>query len=233
MSNGDHARYGSITSGWEHFCDWKRHDERDKGSLDARVLLDGMLAKDRLLDLVENFMLFDASKPGGTRKVVARNQQVLGVNNAVASVIRQEQLKKAFPPDERLRYDMLPRGDSPVAAEDEAAYRHSHEAVAEQQQPADTLPLVQRAHPDLGRLGVFWHTQGSGKSYSMIFFAEKVRRVVPGNFTFVVMTDRDDLDEQIYKTFVGCGAADEYMPRASSGKQLQTLLTEIIAMCSV
>ena len=61
----------------------------------------------------------------------------------------------------------------------------------------DELPLVKRAHPDLGRLGVFWHTQGSGKSYSMAFFAEKVRRVVPGNFTFLVMTDRDDLDDQI------------------------------------
>jgi type I restriction enzyme R subunit len=85
---------------------------------------------------------------------------------------------------------------------------------------------VKRAHPDLGRLGIFWHTQGSGKSYSMIFFAEKVRRIMPGNFTFVVMTDREDLDEQIYKTFVGCGAADEHTPRASSGKQLRTLLTE-------
>ena len=226
VSNGDHARYGSITSGWEHFCDWKRHDERDRGSLDARVLLDGMLAQERLLDLVENFLLFDASKPGGTRKVVARNQQVLGVNNAVASVIRQEQLKKTFPPEERLRYDTLPRENAPMAAEDEDAYWHSHASLAEQQQPADSLPLVQRAHPDLGRLGVFWHTQGSGKSYSMIFFAEKVRRVVPGNFTFVVMTDREDLDEQIYKTFVGCDAADEHTPRASSGRQLQTLLTE-------
>jgi type I site-specific restriction-modification system R (restriction) subunit len=174
---------------------------------------------------VENFLLFDASKPGGTRKVVARNQQILGVNNAVASVIRQEQLKKAFPPNERLRYDMLPRGDDPLAAEDENAYRRSHESLVEQQ-PADTLPLVKRAHPDLGRLGVFWHTQGSGKSYSMIFFTEKVRRLVPGNFTFVIMTDREDLDEQIYKTFVGCDAADEHTPRAASGKQLQTLLTE-------
>ena len=226
VSNGDHARYGSITSGWEHFCEWKRNDERDKGSLDAKVLLDGMLAQERLLDLVENFLLFDASKPDGTRKVVARNQQVLGVNNAVASVIRQEQLKKAFPPEERLRYDKLPRGEDPLAAEDEDAYRHNHAALAERQQPADSLPLVKRAHPDLGRLGVFWHTQGSGKSYSMIFFAEKVRRVVPGNFTFVIMTDREDLDEQIYKTFVGCGAGDEHIPRASSGRQLKTLLTE-------
>jgi len=226
VSNGHHARYGSITSGWEHFCEWKRNDERDQGSLDARMLLDGMLAQERRLDLVENFMLFDASKPGGTRKVVARNQQVLGVNNAVASVIRQEGLKKAFPPEERLRYNTLPRENASVAAEDEDAYRHSHEAIAAQQQPANSLPLVQRAHPDLGRLGVFWHTQGSGKSYSMIFFAEKVRRIVPGNFTFVIMTDREDLDEQIYKTFVSCNAADEHTPRASSGKQLQTLLTE-------
>ena len=61
-----------------------------------------MLAQDRLLDLVENFILFDDSKPGGTRKVVARNHQVLGVNNAVASVVRQEELKREFPPEERL-----------------------------------------------------------------------------------------------------------------------------------
>lgn len=61
---------------------------------------------------------------------------------------------------------------------------------------------MKRAHADLGRLGVFWHTQGSGKSYSMAFFAEKVRRVVPGNFTFLVMTDREDLDDQIWRTFI-------------------------------
>ena len=88
----------------------------------------------------------------------------------------------------------------------------------------DELPLLSRAHPDLGRLGVFWHTQGSGKSYSMAFFAEKVRRVVPGNFTFLVMTDREDLDDQIWRTFIGCGVADEKTPRASSGKELQEIL---------
>jgi len=89
-----------------------------------------------------------------------------------------------------------------------------------------TLQLVESAHPDLGKLGVFWHTQGSGKSYSMAFFAEKVRRIVPGNFTFVLMTDRNDLDSQIYKTFVGCGVADEQTPRAGSGKELEQLLKE-------
>jgi type I restriction enzyme R subunit len=87
VSNGHRARYGSITSGWEHFAEWKRQEERDKGSVEAEALLNGMLAKDRLLDIVENFILFDGSKPGATRKVVARNHQVLGVNNAVASVV--------------------------------------------------------------------------------------------------------------------------------------------------
>ena len=103
VSNGDHARYGSITSKWEHFTEWKRLDEADAGSLDAVVLLDGMLAHDRLLDIVENFILFDDSKPGGTRKVIARNHQVLGVNRAVASVERQEELKLEYPPEERFQ----------------------------------------------------------------------------------------------------------------------------------
>ena len=102
VSNGHRARYGSITSQWEHFAEWKRLDERDKGSVDAEVLLNGMLAHDRLLDIVENFILFDESKPGATRKVVARNHQVLGVNRAVASVLRQEELKRRVPAGERL-----------------------------------------------------------------------------------------------------------------------------------
>jgi hypothetical protein len=63
-------------------------------------------------------------------------------------------------------------------------------------------------------------------------FAEKVRRTVPGNFTFVLMTDRDDLDGQIYRTFIGCDVADEQTPRASSGRELQRLLSETTAMCS-
>src|SRR5206468_4723945 len=88
------------------------------------------------------------------------------------------------------------------------------------------VPLVKRAHADLGRLGVFWHTQGSGKSYSMAFFVEKVRRIVPGNFTFVIMTDRDDLDDQIWRTFIGCGVADEKTPRASSGTALREILQQ-------
>jgi type I restriction enzyme R subunit len=218
VSNGHRARYGSITSEWEHFAEWKRNDEKDKGSVEAQVLLDGMLAKDRLLDLVENFILFDASKPGATRKVVARNQQVLGVNNAVAAVVHQEELKRQFPPEERLRYRV-------VEVPREKAVDESALELAVRVEPTKVM-VIEPVHHDLGKLGVFWHTQGSGKSYSMAFFTEKVRRTLPGNFTFVVMTDRNDLDTQIYKTFVGCGVADDKTPRASSGDRLKELFKE-------
>ena len=218
VSNGDKARYGSITSKWDHFVEWKRNSEKDNGRVDAEALLDGMLARERLLDLVENFILFDDSRAGGTRKIVARNHQVLGVNNAIASVLHQEQLKRQFPPEKRLlhRRAVVERKALSAEAGDETFLGRKTSAIE--------LPIVERVHPDLGRLGVFWHTQGSGKSYSMAFFAEKVRRVVPGNFTFLVMTDREDLDDQIWRTFIGCGITDEKTPRASSGKELQEIL---------
>jgi type I restriction enzyme R subunit len=77
-----------------------------------------------------------------------------------------------------------------------------------------------------GKLGVFWHTQGAGKSYSMVMFTRKVHRKLGGNFTFLVLTDRDDLDTQIYKTFAGCGVVDNDRDpcRASSGEHLTQLL---------
>ena len=223
VSNGDRARYGSITSKWEHFAEWKRNDEKDKGSVEAEVLLNGMLAKERLLDLLGNFILFDESRPGGTRKIVARNHQVLGVNEAVASVLRQEELKLEYPAGQRIiRYT-----PSETRIPKEAEGADTRERI-ESLQPVDepnNLPLIQRAHPDLGRLGVFWHTQGSGKSYSMVMFTEKVRRHVPGNHTFVIMTDREDLDDQIWRTFTGCGMVDpKTTPRAGSGKDLKTAL---------
>ncbi|MBK1830775.1 type I restriction endonuclease subunit R [Verrucomicrobiaceae bacterium R5-34] len=76
-----------------------------------------------------------------------------------------------------------------------------------------------------GRVGVFWHTQGSGKSFSMVFFAEKVFRKLAGNWTFVVITDRQELDKQITGTFKSCGASTE-LSRATSASHLRQLLTE-------
>jgi type I restriction enzyme R subunit len=176
------------------------------------------------LDLVENFIFFDDSKPKGTRKIVARNHQVLGVNRAVASVKYQDELKKQFPERERLRYILPEKIPEPSLCEMDPTCIPviSDPEILKQSK----LPLVERAHPDLGRLGVFWHTQGSGKSYSMAFFTEKVRRQVPGTHTFVLMTDRDDLDDQIFTTFRGIGIANDKTPRANSGKELEKLLQE-------
>ena len=226
VSNGDHARYGSITSEWGHFAEWKRLDEADKGSLEAEALLNGMLAHDRLLDIVENFILFDDSKAGGTRKVIARNHQVLGVNQAVASVARQEELKREIPPEQRLKRRVI---ELPLESRAPAEQSPGLAMVAEQMSPyvpRGPVDIVERSHPELGRLGVFWHTQGSGKSYSMAFLAEKVRRKLEGNFTFLLMTDRIDLDSQIYKTFVGCGIVDKEVARAASADDLEKRLRE-------
>lgn len=171
LGNGVQAAIGSITSRFEHFQEWKRLEERDPGVVDMETLLKGVCHKERLLDLIENFILFDESF-GSTIKIVARNHQYLGVNRAISSV------------EERKKRE--------------------------------------------GKLGVFWHTQGSGKSYSMVFFTRKIRRKVGGNFTFLICTDRDDLDTQIYKTFAGCGVADNDREpcRASSEEHLRRLLGE-------
>jgi type I restriction enzyme, R subunit len=87
---------------------------------------------------------------------------------------------------------------------------------------------IQNIRKNQGKLGVFWHTQGSGKSYSMIFFAQKVLRKLAGNWTFVVVTDRRDLDDQIYKNFAGVNAVTEpeERVRANSGEHLKQLLRE-------
>jgi type I restriction enzyme R subunit len=85
---------------------------------------------------------------------------------------------------------------------------------------------VQEIKGNEGKLGVFWHTQGSGKSFSMVFFAQKVLRKLPGNWTFLIVTDREDLDGQIYKNFASTGAVidKEQAVRANSAEHLKQLL---------
>ncbi|MGI8965209.1 MAG: type I restriction endonuclease subunit R, partial [Limisphaerales bacterium] len=87
---------------------------------------------------------------------------------------------------------------------------------------AASMKARQEGH---GRGGVFWQTQGSGKSFSMVFYAQKILRRVPGNWTFVIVTDRVELDDQIAKTFAACGAvSDANISHASSGEHLRELL---------
>lgn len=174
LSNGKESKVGTVTSSWEHFADWKKIDgESEPGEISLETVIRGTCQKDRLLDLVENFVAFSEGSRG-LIKIVARNHQYLGVNNAINRLI---ELQDA-PPDERRR------------------------------------------------LGVFWHTQGSGKTMSMLFFTQKVLRKLPGNWTFVVVTDRDDLDDQAHKEFANAGVLTEREIRASSGEHLQRLLRE-------
>lgn len=173
LSNGSETKVGSFAAPWDHFGEWKRvSSESEAPSTSIETAVRGVCEPARLLDLVENFTLFQ-EVPGGLIKILAKNHQVLGVNNALTS-----------------------------------------------------LRNIEGNH---GRLGVFWHTQGSGKSFSMILFAQKALRKVSGKYSFVVVTDRQDLDDQIYKNFVTTGAVTEPKggeegPQATSGRHLQELL---------
>ena len=166
LSNGLEAKVGTLGSKYEFFHEWKRLSEEEKGSVALEVMLRGICKKENFLDLLENFILFDHSD-GHTMKILARNHQYLGVNEAVKA------------------YESRKLND--------------------------------------GKLGVFWHTQGSGKSYSMVFLAQKIRRKYAGSPTIVILTDREELNTQISDTFENCGLlgkveASQFI--ASSGDDL-------------
>ena len=170
FSNGLEARVGTIDSKWEFFHEWKRLTEQDAGSIELPTMLRGICKKENFLDLLENFILYDHSG-GRTAKIMARNHQYLGVNQAVEMYRNRQYLN--------------------------------------------------------GKLGVFWHTQGSGKSYSMLFLAQKIRRKFEGSPTFLVLTDRDELNKQISDTFENCGLLGNVKAKkfiASSGEDLKTKL---------
>lgn len=174
LSNGLETRLGAFNATYDYFFEWLKIDsEKEKpdrveireNGVSIEYFIEGLLKKKRVIDYIENFVLFDNRK----NKIIAKNHQYLGVNNLVRAVERREQLN--------------------------------------------------------GKLGVFWHTQGSGKSYSMVMFVRKVKRKVVGNFTFLIITDRENLDTQIYKNFVRTeviGNNDECRPK--NGEQLRDFL---------
>ena len=171
LSNGVDAKVGTLGSKYEFFHEWKRLNEQEAGSVALETMLRGICKKENFLDLFENFILYDHSG-GSTAKILARNHQYLGVNEAVKAYAARKL-----------------RG---------------------------------------GKLGVFWHTQGSGKSYSMLFLSQKIRRKFAGSPTIVILTDRDELNKQISDTFENCGLlgkgtkASQYI--ASSGADLEAKL---------
>ena len=146
ISDGVQARAGTITSPWSRFSEWKKieaDDEVTENMPTHKTLFYGMLRKDRLLDIINSFVLWSEDS-----KILSAYHQYFGVKKAIAST--------EFAIDNRT-----------------------------------------------GKAGILWHTQGSGKSFSMVFYAGNMIKVLK-NPSIVVVTDRNDLDNQLFSTFAKC-----------------------------
>ncbi|MBT3178380.1 MAG: type I restriction endonuclease subunit R [Desulfobacula sp.] len=207
ISDGLEARVGSLSSGFNRFSAWKTKDGKIEASKlvnQLEILICGMLNKKTLLDLIRFFTVFEKSgkedfKTGltmvQTEKKIAYYHQYFAVNKALESVIRASSAK--------------PECDELAVREDPSFY---------------CLPTVQHQEPGDRKGGVIWHTQGSGKSLSMVFFAGKLVLTLD-NPTIVVMTDRNDLDDQLFDTFAASRQLLRQEPvQAENRTALQDLL---------
>lgn len=148
VSDGVQARAGTITSSWSRFSEWKKIEDSDEvleNMPTHQTLFNGMFRKDRLLDIISNFILWSEDF-----KILSAYHQYFGVKKAIAST--------------------------------EAAIDNR-----------------------TGKAGLLWHTQGSGKSFSMVFYTGNMIKSL-SNPSIVVVTDRNDLDNQLFTTFAKCSA---------------------------
>lgn len=173
ISDGINARIGTITADFNRFMTWKSKDgekpEENINQID--ILLNGVFKKDRLIDIISNFILFQ-NKEEGRIKILAGYHQYFAVEKSIKSTLK-------------------------------AIEEHS------------------------GKAGVVWHTQGSGKSFAMVFYTGKMLKIPDlNNPTIVVLTDRNDLDNQLYNTFANTNR--EILPQeakqALNRKNLKELL---------
>lgn len=171
ISDGVTAKAGTITSPYSRFSDWKKveaDDEVYENMPTHETLFNGMFKKDRLLDIIQNFILFSDDK-----KILAQYHQYFGVKKAILSTVTNG-IKT-------------------------------------------------------GKAGIVWHTQGSGKSFSMVFYSGNMIKLL-NNPTIVVVTDRNDLDDQLYETFVKCDYYLKQKPqKAESRQSLDEMLKDRIS----
>jgi len=152
------AKYGTISASWEWFKKWRGiedSDEKLKGVPELEVLVKGIFQKSRILDIIGNFIVFEADSEKDVSKFTKKiclYHQYFGVDKAIQHTLRA----------------LKPKGD--------------------------------------GKIGILWHTQGSGKTLSMVFYVNKAKELPElQSPTFVFLTDRNDLDNQFYKTFLRTG----------------------------
>ena len=213
ISDGHEARLGTITSDWERFMTWRTVTGKElvpPGSLQLETMLKGVFDKSRLLDLVRNFIVFEDDGEKVTKKI-AGYHQFHAVNKAVESTLRA------------------------AGVPAESGRRRREEAQTSKSEIGNPkLEIGQRlvtSSPTMDgngdrRAGVIWHTQGSGKSLSMVFYAGKiVQHPAMENPTLVVLTDRNDLHDQLFDTFSFCAELLRQKPvQAESREHLRELL---------
>lgn len=199
VSDGLQARIGSLTANPEWFKVWRTIEgEKDapKTALELEVLVRGVFEKHRFLDLLQHFIAFEEdTESDRLNKVIAGYHQFHAVNAAVEETVRASGMA----------------GVTGMVQEGEGTY------------------MVKRMHggkPGDRRVGVVWHTQGSGKSFSMVFYAARmVRHQAMQNPTLVVLTDRNDLDDQLFGQFQRCHEILGQSPvQAESRDDLRELL---------
>ena len=171
ISDGVTAKAGTITSPYSRFSDWKKVEDTDvvtENMPTHETLFNGMFRKDRLLDLIGNYILYSNDS-----KILAQYHQYFGVKKAIKSTVT--------------------------------------------------------TGAKTGKAGIIWHTQGSGKSFSMVFYAGNMIKMLL-NPTILVVTDRNDLDNQLYETFYKCSEFLKQKPvQADTRSDLKELLKDRVA----
>ena len=214
ISDGLEAKAGALSAGLSRFMSWKTADGKEEAShlvSQLETLIKGMLAKETLLDLIRHFVVFEKSKTEDpktgvvtikTVKKMAAYHQYYAVNRAVESTLRATGHTLNF---------SVKRRQTPVSQlmEDPSSY-----GVA-----------GVKSQPEGDRKGgVVWHTQGSGKSLSMVFYTGKIVLALD-NPTILVITDRNDLDDQLFDTFAASTQLLRQEPKQAENRdQLKELL---------
>ena len=201
-SDGLHARIGSLTANRERFMPWRTVDGSavaPKGAPELGILVEGVFEKSRFLTLLRDFIVF-GDTGAGLVKIIAGYHQFHAVQRAVASTLRAA--------------DLGAKSGASLGAIQDAHGKYA------------ALAQDARSRGD-HRIGVIWHTQGSGKSLLMAFYAGQViAHPALENPTLVIITDRNDLDEQLFGTFAMCRDLLRQTPqRADNREDLQQALT--------
>ncbi len=208
ISDGLEAKAGSVSAGLSRYMAWKSADGKVEAShltSQLETLISGMLNKETLLDIIRHFIVFEKSKREdaatgittiSTVKKLAAYHQYYAVNRAVESTLRAA----AFPSLEGLGVgtpsrESLSRTDGRLGV---GSLSPQH--LVEESPESYGLPAVKQQPVGDRKGGVVWHTQGSGKSLSMVFYTGKIVLAMH-NPTVLVITDRNDLDDQLFDTF--------------------------------